>query len=76
MADRAAATLGQQMRRTLGRVQLGPGRPAAEMVLDDCLNCHRLLLGQRGDQQLLRPPEPPHHRPPPTTDLRVRQDRT
>ncbi len=31
-----------------------------EMVLDDCLNCRRLLLGQRGDQQLLRPPEPPH----------------
>jgi hypothetical protein len=60
----------------VGRVQLGPGRPAAEMVLDDWLNCHRLLLGQRGDQQLLRPPEPPHHRPPPTTDLRVRQDRT
>jgi hypothetical protein len=58
MADRAAATLGQEMRQTLGRVQLGPARPAAEVVLDDRLNCHRLLLGQRIDEQLLPPPKP------------------
>ena len=65
VTDRGAATPGQQMRRTLGRCQLGPARPAAQMVLDHGLHCDRLILGQRVDQQLLPPPEPPNRRPPP-----------